>query len=123
MPFSIGWTIQVSAKQPKKSTVISLVKTGNLDRQNRLARTPRAGGRFRLLAMKIYMVWVYDWPQRMILVTSKPPIEGVHNRQNLSYKYKNPGDTITVYFREKEVIKNIIDYFELEPDQIKEIDL
>ena len=73
--------------------------------------------------MKIYMVWVYDWPQEMVLATNELPTEGVHNRQAFVYKYQNRREASTVYFREEKEIKNMIYYFELEPDQVKEIDL
>jgi hypothetical protein len=73
--------------------------------------------------MKIYMVWICDWPQEMIFVTDKAPIEGVHNRRELEYKNKNQLNSPTVYFRWDKEIKEMIDYFELEPDQVKEIEL
>ena len=73
--------------------------------------------------MKVYMVWVYDWPNEMVFVNDIAPIEGEHSRERLMYKYQNIADTKTAYFRKEDEYKKIIDYFDLEPDSVKEIEL
>ena len=73
--------------------------------------------------MKVYIVWVYDWPCEMVLVNDRSPREGEHSRERLVYKYQNVADTNTVYFRKEEEYRKIIDYFDLEPDLVKEIEL
>jgi hypothetical protein len=73
--------------------------------------------------MKVYMVWVYDWPNEMVLVNDRSPIEGAHSRERLMYKYQNIADTKTAYFRKEDEYRKMINYFDLEPDSVKEIEL
>jgi len=61
--------------------------------------------------MKVYMVWVYDWPEEMVFVNNIAPIEGAHSRERLMYKYQNDVDTKTAYFRKEDEYRKIIDYF------------
>lgn len=49
--------------------------------------------------MKVYIVWVYDWPCEMVIINDIAPREEEHSRQRLVYKYRNFADTKTVYFR------------------------
>ena len=73
--------------------------------------------------MKVYIVWVYDWPNEMVYVNDIAPGEGEHRRERLVYKYRKFADTKTVYFRKEDEYRKIIDYFDLEPDLVKEIEL
>lgn len=73
--------------------------------------------------MKAYIVWVHDWPNEMVYVNDIPPNEGEHSRERLVYKYQNIADTKTVYFRKEEEYRKIIEYYDLEPDTLKEIEL
>ena len=73
--------------------------------------------------MKVYIVWVYDWPCEMVYVNDIAPREGEHSRERLVYKYRNFADTKTFYFRKEDEYRKIIDYFDLEPDLVKEIEL
>lgn len=73
--------------------------------------------------MKVYMIWVYDWPMEMVIVHDIAPREGEHSRERLIYKYQNYVDTKTAYFRKEDEYRKIIDYFDLEPDLVKEIEI
>lgn len=73
--------------------------------------------------MKVYMVWVYDWPNEMVIVNDIAPREGEHSRERLVYKYQDFADTKTAYFRKEDEYRKMIDYFDLEPDSVKEIEL
>ena len=73
--------------------------------------------------MKVYMVWVYDWPMEMVYVTDIAQKEGEHCRERLMYKYQSYANTKITYFRKEDEYRKIIDYFDLEPDLIKEIEL
>jgi len=73
--------------------------------------------------MKVYMIWVYDWPMEMVIVNDIAPREEGHSRERLVYKYQNIADTKTVYFRKEDEYRKIIDYFDLEPDLVKEIEI
>lgn len=73
--------------------------------------------------MKVYMIWVYDWPMEMVFVNDIAPREEEHSRERLMYKYQNIADTKTVYFRKEDEYRKIIEYFDLEPDLVKEIEI
>jgi hypothetical protein len=73
--------------------------------------------------MKVYMVWVYDWPNEMVYVSNIAPRKGEHSRERLVYKYTDYANSKTAYFRKEDEIRKMIDYFDLEPDLVKEIEI
>lgn len=73
--------------------------------------------------MKVYMVWVYDWPQEMIFINENPSIKMEHDRDQLKYGWQSRMDSSTAYIREEKEIKEVVKFFELEPDEMKEVEL
>lgn len=74
--------------------------------------------------MKVYMVWVYEWPSQMIIVEKNPLIESRHDRAQLGYRWQSMPNSRKAYLRGSgNEIKKIVDFFELEPDEMKEVEL
>jgi hypothetical protein len=72
-------------------------------------------------SMKIYIAWVHDWPQEMLIFSNMEFEEQQHDRQNLCYKYQAQKGAWCEYIRDEQLVKDVVNFFLLLPDTQVEI--